>query len=530
LLVKVNLYIHGEKDMPIDLLGAIAYGFNAVVNLANGKSNRKAAKESSAIVQVQTEKQRDLQETRMMMERVNHQESLALQAREREADRAQQAEIAQANRAENARQGALMRQHQAELAQYQRDFQAQESLLNREMQEKLAELNRDFQAQQGELTRAFSEKMEIFRSDLQKYLFDKQRALQLEVKEMDIALARELRTYDRETAMAVIHEQKRQQNSPIWMVLEDLLRRNSDRATLPLHVFLSPPHLKYDQTKETIETKGFPLIEQYLQEELRKFFANYQQTDRPVDYLAGAWTSKRFSSEAASRQIFQALNSEPTLIIESTLEGENLSISFGYWGLNYEIDRYFTAINFSWLEALYDFAKARTLAWFDRCQEDGTSEAEWIADYGEEVVRKYQANLAMIARERRCIERGEDLRELVRSYHISPKDQDDLKRYIAVCHCIFAGLLADEYFLLDMMPSRPPLMPQLLPELLAGMAEEGKGQLIVAVVAAYDRLYDRLVVDMAGWEPDLRLELAMSLVRLPNFVAAKGQIDRSIGA
>jgi formylglycine-generating enzyme required for sulfatase activity len=73
-------------------------------------------------------------------------------------------------------------------------------------------------------------------------------------------------------------------------------------------------------------------------------------------------------------------------------------------------------------------------------------------------------------------------------------------------------------------------MPQLLPELLAGMAEEGKGQLIVAVVAAYDRLYERLVVEMAGWEPELRLELAMSLVRLPNFVAAKGQIDRSIGA
>jgi formylglycine-generating enzyme required for sulfatase activity len=254
------------------------------------------------------------------------------------------------------------------------------------------------------------------------------------------------------------------------------------------------------------------------------------RTDRPVDYLAGAWTSKRFSGEAASRQIFQALNSEPTLIIESTLEGENLSISFGYWGLNYEIDRYFTAINFSWLEALYDFAKARTLAWWARRREDGTSEAEWIADYGEETVRKYQANLATIERERRCLDRGEDLREMVRNYHITPKDQDDLKRYIAVCHCIYAGLLADAYFLIDTMPSHSPLMPRLLPALLQGMPTEGQEQSIATVVQAYDRFYAEVVAEMAAWEPELRLELAMSLAGLPSFVAAKEQIDRSIGA
>jgi hypothetical protein len=84
---------------------------NAMVNLFNGKKNQKASEESRAIVQRQQDSQQKLAEARIMMEHVHHQESLATQQRQREADRDHQANLSQQNREAQAREGALA-QHQ----------------------------------------------------------------------------------------------------------------------------------------------------------------------------------------------------------------------------------------------------------------------------------------------------------------------------------------------------------------------------------------------------------------------------------
>jgi hypothetical protein len=419
---------------------------------------------------------------------------------------------------------------QSELAELNREFQAQENLLNRNLQLKLAELNQEFQSQQGELSRAFSEKIELFRADLQQYFFEQQRQLQLELKQQDIDLARELRQYDRQTAINVVEEQKRQNSSPIWLVAGDLLKRGNHAGILPLNVFFSPPVLKYDRSKESSDTKGFPAMEKYLQEELRKFFQKYQTSNRQIDYLAGAWTSKQFNSEAAARQIFLGLKSEPTLILESALEGENLSISFAYWGLGHIKERYRTLMSFSWLEVLYGFVKERTETWFRNRDVEGSSEAEWVKEYGEEFVRKYQDNRAMMERERRWLERGEDIRELVRNYNLAPRDWDELKRFVALCHCAIAGWVTDEYFLLDTSPQRrhQPLLPELLPELLSGMSQAVKQQFIDTSVRTYQELYQGLINDIPDWEPELRLELAACLLKLSSHDTGIAQINAAL--
>ncbi|MFK0735486.1 MAG: GUN4 domain-containing protein [Gloeotrichia echinulata HAB0833] len=428
---------------------------------------------------------------------------------------------------------------QSELAELNREFQAQENLLNRDLQLKLAELNQEFQSHQGELSRAFSEKIELFRADLQQYFFKQQRQLQLELKQQDIDLARELRQYDRQTAINVVEEQKRQNSSPIWLVAGDLLKRGNNAGILPLNVFFSPPVLKYDRSKESTDTKGFPPMEQYLQEELRKFFQRYQTSDsfarrghRQIDYLAGAWTSKQFNSEAAARQIFLGLKSEPTLILESALEGENLSISFAYWGLGHIKERYQTLMSFSWLEVLYGFVKERTETWFRNRTVEGSSEAELVKEYGEDFVRKYQANRAMMEREQRWLERGEDIRELVRNYNLAPRDWDELKRFVALCHCAIAGWVTDEYFLLDTSPQsrQQPLLPELLPELLSGMSEAVKQQFIDASVRIYQGLYQGLISDIPDWEPELRLELAACLLKLSVHNTGIAQINAALKA
>ncbi len=489
------------------------------------------------------------------LQRTNNQANLAVQKEQREIDRTAQSNLAQSNQNfqqnENALNRSLQRtQHhenlvfqkdqreidrqlQVDLAELGREFTERENVLNRDLQVRLVELTHAAQAQQGEISRAFAEKIEVFKADLQKHFFDKQRDLQIELKNVDVALARELRQFDRATAISVVQEQKRQNQSPIWLVVEDLLSRGNTPGMLPLHIFCSPPTIAHDIRKDTPDTKGFPNVEQHLEQELRRLFQQYETQGRSTDYLARAWTSKQFGSESAARHIFHTLKSEPTLILESTLDGENLSISFAYWGLGYVKGRYETVMTFSWLEALYSIVKERTEIWFASRTAEGTTEAEWIDDYGEEFVRKYQANQATIEREKRWVERGDDVREMHnRNYHIVPRDWDELKRLVSLCHCTIAGWISDEYFLLDVSPNlrQLPLFPDLLPQLLTGMSESTAQQFIDTSVNVYQGLYQRLMGEMPDWEAELRLELATCLLKLPSREAGIAQINASITA
>jgi len=442
------------------------------------------------------------------LQRSQQQESLVFQKEQKDLDRTLQTQLSKASLA----------------------FQGQENALQRNLQVRLVELNQEFQSQQGELSRAFTEKIEVFKADMQKYFFEKQKELQIQLKAQDIDLARELRHFDRQTAIDVIREQKRQTNAVIWVVAEDLLSKGMYGDILPLNVFVSAPVLDYDDSRKTTNPKGFPDMQQYLEQELRKFFQQYGTHNRHNEYWGGAWASKRFNSEAAAMQLFLGLRSEPTLILESTLDGENLSISYAYWGLGDVKPRYDTCMRFSWLEVLYGFVKERTENWFRNRAEEGTSEAEWIDHYGEEFVSKYQANQAVIKREQMWIERGDDVRELSRNYHIAPKDWDQLKRFVALCHIMIAGWVTDEYFLLNTSPDRHelPLLPELLPELLSGMSEAIKRQFIDGSVQIYQALYEALIRQVPDWEPELRLELATSLIKLPSHDAGLAQINASL--
>jgi formylglycine-generating enzyme required for sulfatase activity len=517
--------------MPFPL---IALGIGSLITAAVGITN-------TALNKKNTEKAQKLQVEQHQAivvrekERIDTQERieyarLVCQTRQQQEGLAAQAQLAELSRDFQTYENALNRELQRTQQQEALAFQKEQKDLDRDLQVRLVELNQEFQSQQGELSRAFTEKIEVFKADMQKYFFEKQKELQIQLKAQDIDLARELRQFDRQTAIDVIHEQKREKNSAIWLVAEDLLKRGMYGDILPLNVFVSPPVLDYDDSRKPTNAKGFPEMEQYLKEELRQFFQQYQTHHRHIDYLAGAWTSKQFNSEAAARQIFLGLQSEPTLILESTLEGENLSISYAYWGLGDVKQRYDTCMRFSWLEVLYGFVKERTENWFRNRAEEGTSEAEWIADYGEEFVAKYQANQAVIKREQMWLNRGDDIRELARNYHIAPKDWDQLKRFVALCHIMIAGWVTDEYFLLNTSPDRHllPLLPELLPGLLSGMSEEIKRQFIDGSVQIYQALYEALIRQVPDWESELRLELAASLIKLPSHEAGIAQVNASL--
>ncbi len=468
-------------------------------------------------------KQQELDKIKIQLQVLHHQENLAFQS--------DQSEL---NRQFQGKENLLNRELQEELGRINREFQAEENQLNRELQAELARINREFQASEGKLNREHAAQLEVFRSNLQKWILEQQKELQLQLKTLDAELARELRIYDRQTALEVVKEQKRQNNSPIWLVAEDLLHSNPNQPLIPMRVFFSPPTLRYDRSPQSNDiNKSFPEMEQALTRDLRNFFAKYTAQGRPIEFLGGAWTSNFFYGEAATRSIFRGLKTEPALILESIVEGDIFDLNFGFWGLNWTGYRYKSALSFSWREALYEFVKIRAWRWkqnFEAHIAAGKNPADFEKRYGMETVKRLQRNLEILEREQQCIEDGYDPTEIERPYSVHQNDYEELRGFLATCHCLFAGVLVDEYFLVHVNPQVRfrPLLPQLLPELLEKVPETELQELIEVLVTFYQNLYEQIEKDESGWIPELALDLAEGLIGLPQKHWAKGRVIYSI--
>ena len=443
----------------------------------------------------------------------------------------------QANLTFQAEEGNFNRSLQSELARLNRESQTQEGLLNRQMQEQLAKINRDFQASEGKLNREHQIQLEIFRAELQKWCIEQQKELQLQLKNLDAQLAREIRIYDRQTSIEVIQEQKRQNNSPIWLVAQDIVNSNPAQNPIPLRVFLSPPSLQFDRSGDSNDTaKGFPDMEKFLGIYLQLFFEKYSTQGRPIEFLSGAWTSKFFHSQAATKTMFHGLKTEPTLILESVAEGDIFNLNFGYWGLNWATYRYKSPIPMlPWREVLFDFAKERALQWQAQREAyiaEGNSGEEFDELFGTETVNSFLHNLKIIDKEKQCETRGIDPADIPRPYSIHKKDYERFQQFIGVCHCLIAGLLADEYFFLHVSSEvrQRPLLPQLLPDLLQDMPKEEQEQLVEIAINFYEMLYNIIGESESAWIPELKLDLAEGLLNLPDKRWAATQIFESVKA
>jgi len=184
---------------------------------------------------------------------------------------------------------------------------------------------------------------------------------------------------------------------------------------------------------------------------------------------------------------------------------------------------------------LDEFAKMRTWRWKQKRDDyiaAGKDQRKFDKRYGQESVVGFMKNLEIIELERECLEEGEDLTEIERPYSVHQKDYQKLQEFIANCHCLFAGLLADEYFLLyvPINDRKPPLLLQLLADLIEGMPEQELQNLVELVVAFYETLYQGIGELESGLVPELKLDLAASLQHLPQQFGAKQQVDASMQA
>lgn len=418
----------------------------------------------------------------------------------------------------------IEQQQQIQLAQLKLQYLQHQQDLS--LQAQLAKLNHE----QAQKLQAYVEKAENLRTQQQQafeqWRISEQKSLQLELLRRNHELQRELVTYQRQTALGAIAEHKRLENSPIWLVASDILHSRVE-GRIPLRVFLAPPRVQFERFVHISQTnQDFPNIELSLAEGLRQFFRHYELAGRKIDFLAGAWVSKSFHSEASIKALFSVLKSEPTLVLESEVDGDYLNFRTAYWGANWSSYRYEPVLShLSYREILYDSAKNRARRWFKLRQQlikQGNKPALIDKLYGKE----YLANLVKLYQELQLQKIGAKLEEVDLDYRIDKKDLEDLYQFLIIYHCLFAGLVADEYFLCEY--NLPPLLPKLLPELTQKVNDSEVIQEInQAVVTYYEDLYKTLEQTRSSLLPDLTLNLALSLTPLAKDYARR-QIIKSL--
>ncbi len=365
--------------------------------------------------------------------------------------------------------------------------------------------------------------------DVQTRGFKQEKALQQHLVESDRKTQLKLAAYQRETAFQLPEIEEILNNWPLRLFPSQLLSFYKNHPILPLRIFVSSLNVQSARLDEVAQL--LLGIEQGLAQSLGDFLSqNYPLTsqERPTEFLAGAWDSRRFHRETSIKALFEMLKSEPTLILESELVGDYLNFRIAYWGLGQKTYCYKTIIpKLNYRGIIYASAKKRALKW--------KQTANQLLACGEslEEVNKLGGdnafNLAILEKEERWKQHGIDTNELVLTYKVSNKDFESLADLLMSCHCLVAGWVADAHYLVNY--DIPPLLPKLLAHLLHNAADEQViKEVMQTTILGYKDIFKVLESERPLWIPELALRLAQSLAYLPDKSWAKEQVNYSLKA
>ena len=313
---------------------------------------------------------------------------------------------------------------------------------------------------------------------------------------------------------------------PLRLLPAQLQTASAADVPLPLRIFLIPPKVPFQGFEGIgLETQE---IEQKLAQGLREFLSqNYSShcQVRPTEFLGGAWQSHNFHGEASIKMLFEKLKEQPTLILESEIEGDYLNLRLAYWDLGQEKYCYETILRLSYRELLEESVIARALKWKDT--------RELLLALGknlEDIDRlggKNAVNLAIWLEAEQLQAAGIDIKELTFDYQIDRQDLETLCQFVTVCHCLVAGWVVDFYYLVNY--DLPPHLPQILPELTKQQLSEPKSRQAALRVtgAIYHSVFSALAQQRADDLHLLALKLAQSLAHLPDKFLAREQLYNS---
>lgn len=357
--------------------------------------------------------------------------------------------------------------------------------------------------------------------------FHQQRFQQEKILQQKLAIDKreaiwQLAVYQRETTLLLPEVQKSFEHWPLRLFPCQLLESHPKDQPIPLRVLLAPPQITCESIKNSSET------EKRLSQGLRKFLNQHyslHSKNRPTEFLGGAWKPQNFYGESSIKALFWMLKSEPTLILESEIDGNILNFRLAYWGFGQQQYFYGTIFQIPYQDFLIESAKTRALKWKktkEKLQKLGKSQ-EVINRLGGENI----SNLAILEEVEELKQCGIDITEFPLTLKITEHDWENLLNILSLCHCFVAGWIADIHYLIqnDLSPILPELLPQLIEEKLDLQSSSG---LLRATVEIYQEVLQNLAKERPYWIPELTLKLAKSLIQLPDQSLASEQVNYSL--
>lgn len=333
--------------------------------------------------------------------------------------------------------------------------------------------------------------------------------------------------YQRETTLRLPEVQQSFEHWPLRLFPCQLLEHCPTNQPIPLRVFLSPPQInrQYCQGKKPFERAE---IESILAQGLRNFLENnysLHNSLRPIEFLGGAWKHSNSYGESSIKALFWMLKSQPTLILESEIVGEELIFRFAYWNLGQEQYFYKTILQLPYQNFLEKLAENRALEW--QKHRDKLLQLGQDLETIERLGGNNEINLAVFEELQRLRAAEIEIKDISLSYHISQQDLKYFFQFLTFVHCLVTGWVADIHYLIN--NDIAPIFPQLLPQLIEQHSAQSLDlNIIKTTVSLYQEILHILSQERAYWLPELILKLAKSLMDLPDSVWAEQQVQSSL--
>lgn len=381
----------------------------------------------------------------------------------------------------------LMRQTvRAKERQEDKEFSLALKMMEAETLFKQEKMRQAFNALEAEKQREFTQAIEKFKAELQialqadsiafqRWKTETDREFSLEITLLNAQINRQRDKQNRDDA-------RRDRNSPVFAVVDDILHTVQNRPEMPLTVFFSPPVLRYDPIPNATAQSQFPMMESTLSSALREMFKQYTFKQRPIKFMAGEWVTKNRHAQSAVDQIFSDLKTIPVLVLEAEVEESFFFINIGFWNNDFDCygARFETVVSkFRWQDA--------------------------ISEISQNLLKKWQT-------EGRQIQTDYDRADFSR------RSRETFTHYMEVLHCIHVGMVTDEYFLVYAANRQLPLLPSLLSDLFddANLDDEERLKLTKAVIDYCNALFDALEQTESAIMVDLRLQWAKILQDIPS--------------
>jgi WD40 repeat protein len=296
---------------------------------------------------------------------------------------------------------------------------------------------------------------------------------------------------------------------PLKLFPSQLISSKINNFPTPLRIVIVPPRKIFQDFKAIgIEVEE---IEERLSQNLREFLSqNYSShcSVKPTEFLGGAWNNNNFYGEASIKVLFAALPTEPTLILETAIEGNYIIFRLGYWGRKQNKYCYETIFKLPYRTLIEASIKTRALKWREiknKLLELGKSPEE-IAKLGKDNV----INLALLEEIEKLEAAGIETKKLDFPYQVNQEDFEYICQFVSICQCLVAGWIVDLHYLIedDVSPHLSEWLPQLGQSL-------GKSEFLPTIIRAsislYQGIFRVLAKERTNYIPRLTLELAHSL-------------------